>query len=677
MAFSPEEISQILEEFFKVVGARQYIGPRIIPIFGRKNETSIEWDNSAPYEPLTIVLYRGNSYASRQYVPAGVPLSDTNFWAQMGNFNAQVEMYKNAVENVELLIEELDLKLDGEIENRDAAIEELRNALIDILTPFPVDPNSKYGNEGQVLTTLGNGKTQWSNPVVPSDEQAAEAVDSWLTVHPEATTTVTDGSVTKAKLYNALVQQLVFAMHTLPDTVLDLNDVEPNTMYTGNTSIERTNVPSDAVTTAGTAYYTLITITPQTSNRLVRLQLFIRHPAGNYTDSAIWFRSKWGASVSVWSDWTRVNAFDYPPIVKDNLATSLQNLLAFSSHDLPTDITDLNDVLPNTLYYANTTVTRANIPNNLVDANIGAAFYTLITLTPQITNRGIRTQIIVRQPIGGYTDTAIWVRSKWGSGTAIYSEWIKVERNKVFYADATNFVDVIAKAVTIKDSIVYLKANTKFDMLSAKDTEYWLNNGISGSTRYYGMKLYNGIKIIGQGGSKIVCNYDGDDASLIDGLSIFNIFGDATIENVEFDCRGGRYCIHDDNQTALGYKTSNVTIRNCVFHTNRLGGIGGGTHGKLTRNITNCMFFKGSNAINDFGVSWHTNNSSSVYTAKIYVSGCVFIDCSYRYRQYENLNHAPWYYMVSNNHMNVSPTSVIEGDSPNTKLIAYNNVLES
>ena len=92
--FTPEQISQILEEFFKVVGTRQYIGARYVPIFGRKGEESIEWDNTAPYEPLTIVLYQGNSYTSRQYVPVGVEITNQEFWAITGNYNAQVEMYR-------------------------------------------------------------------------------------------------------------------------------------------------------------------------------------------------------------------------------------------------------------------------------------------------------------------------------------------------------------------------------------------------------------------------------------------------------------------------------------------------------------------------------------------------------------------------------------------------------
>jgi len=98
--FTPEQISQILEEFFKVVGTRQYIGARYVPIFGRKGEESIEWDNSAPYEPLTIVLYQGNSYTSRQYVPVGMEITNQEFWAITGNYNAQIEQYRKELRDV-------------------------------------------------------------------------------------------------------------------------------------------------------------------------------------------------------------------------------------------------------------------------------------------------------------------------------------------------------------------------------------------------------------------------------------------------------------------------------------------------------------------------------------------------------------------------------------------------
>lgn len=82
------------------MSVREYIGARYVPEFGRRGETSIAWDNAAPYEPLTIVQYMGNSYTSRQYVPAGIgaPNENPTFWALTGNYNAQIEAYRNEVQ---------------------------------------------------------------------------------------------------------------------------------------------------------------------------------------------------------------------------------------------------------------------------------------------------------------------------------------------------------------------------------------------------------------------------------------------------------------------------------------------------------------------------------------------------------------------------------------------------
>lgn len=54
----------------------------------------IDWDKTKAYEPLTIVYHQGNSYTSRQSVPAGVAITDTTYWALTGNYNAQIEQYR-------------------------------------------------------------------------------------------------------------------------------------------------------------------------------------------------------------------------------------------------------------------------------------------------------------------------------------------------------------------------------------------------------------------------------------------------------------------------------------------------------------------------------------------------------------------------------------------------------
>lgn len=55
------------------------------------------------------------------------------------------------------------------------------------------------GQAGQLLRSKGDGGTEWSDEGLPTDAQTAQAVSDWLDAHPEATTTVQDGSLTIEK----------------------------------------------------------------------------------------------------------------------------------------------------------------------------------------------------------------------------------------------------------------------------------------------------------------------------------------------------------------------------------------------------------------------------------------------------------------------------------------------
>lgn len=81
----------------------QYIGARYVPTFAEP----MEWSSSRTYEPLTIVIYNGNSYTSKQSVPTGVAITNTQFWAATGNYNAQIEQYR------EETAEAVDIALDA------------------------------------------------------------------------------------------------------------------------------------------------------------------------------------------------------------------------------------------------------------------------------------------------------------------------------------------------------------------------------------------------------------------------------------------------------------------------------------------------------------------------------------------------------------------------------------
>lgn len=67
---------------------RQYVGARYVPkIMG-------EWNKALQYEALSVVTYMGNSFTSKVPVPANVEITNTDYWVNTGNYNAQVEEYR-------------------------------------------------------------------------------------------------------------------------------------------------------------------------------------------------------------------------------------------------------------------------------------------------------------------------------------------------------------------------------------------------------------------------------------------------------------------------------------------------------------------------------------------------------------------------------------------------------
>ena len=80
-----------------------YVGHRYVPkIFG-------EWDKQNQYEGLSIVTHQGASYTSKKRVPVGINISNEEYWVVTGNYNAQIEDYRQETERVKNL---LDQKVD-------------------------------------------------------------------------------------------------------------------------------------------------------------------------------------------------------------------------------------------------------------------------------------------------------------------------------------------------------------------------------------------------------------------------------------------------------------------------------------------------------------------------------------------------------------------------------------
>lgn len=89
------------------MGNNIYIGNRYVPVFANP----VEWDNLREYEPLTIVTYNGTAYTSKTTVPVGTALTDTNYWVVTGNYNAQVEEYRQAVVAVDNRVDGVETEL--------------------------------------------------------------------------------------------------------------------------------------------------------------------------------------------------------------------------------------------------------------------------------------------------------------------------------------------------------------------------------------------------------------------------------------------------------------------------------------------------------------------------------------------------------------------------------------
>ena len=142
--FTDEEIAEILNAVNNATGHTKYIGARYVPIFGRVGESSAEWDNTSPYEPLTIVTYEGDSYTSRQYVPTGVAISNTDYWVETGSFNSQIEAYRQEV-----------LAFDGRI----TACEETDSAQGTAITNLQTGLQTETTNRSNADTAINNSLT--------------------------------------------------------------------------------------------------------------------------------------------------------------------------------------------------------------------------------------------------------------------------------------------------------------------------------------------------------------------------------------------------------------------------------------------------------------------------------------------------------------------------------------
>lgn len=141
---------------------RQYIGARYVPILVGA------WDRNKSYEALTIVQTNNSSYTSKKPVPPGIDISNTEYWVLTGNYNGQVEEYRQAAETAINGVNEI----NGKLANYDKIV-----TLEDLGGSYEADDNSAALNNlpsGKRLVLTGNCKI--TSTVILADKTAIEGV---------------------------------------------------------------------------------------------------------------------------------------------------------------------------------------------------------------------------------------------------------------------------------------------------------------------------------------------------------------------------------------------------------------------------------------------------------------------------------------------------------------------
>ena len=219
------------------MAVKQYIGARYVPKFA----SPIEWAADTSYEALTIVTFNNASYTSKVQVPptVGNPAKNPQYWALTGNYNSQVEQYRQEVETSKT-------DLAGQMKQ------------------LKTDTEKAIQTE---TTNRENADTEINNIVKQVQEQANKITETAINIKPYY-----DAGVD----LNTLIAENVTLFFPKGEYITDLLINAPHVKITGNNATIKGSITVDIPLVDNTqlaAFFTIenIQLTKNTNNYAIQL----------------------------------------------------------------------------------------------------------------------------------------------------------------------------------------------------------------------------------------------------------------------------------------------------------------------------------------------------------------------------------------------------------------------
>lgn len=243
--------------------------------------------------------------------------------------------------------------------------------------------------------------------------------------------------------------------------------------------------------------------------------------------------------------------------------------------------------------------------------------------------------------------------------------------------DFSSIVTAVNTVCAEKGATLYVGSGT-WDICSELGSEYM--EGVTSSPNTWGLVLKNGVRIVGSSNSLIIAKYAGTRQETMQYFSAFNAGeGGFTIENLNIETDNIRYSVHDDRGAGGGEGYINRYVNCTMKHTNGMytDCIGGGLGTNGLIEIINC-YFEGDDTATRL-VYYHGNNYSGQTDAqcKIICKGNYFAGFgTFGLTKYGDSPKVSTAY-VSDNSVG-SPLFVNSGSyapNDNMRMIAWNNEL--